>query len=186
MRILIIPEDQECDRYIVKPVIEALFSHIRVPARIDVLPEPRLRGADQALEPGLLRTIIEGNPMVDLFLLIIDRDCNRMRNVERTRARITEHHGRLIGCVAHQEIEVWLLALYTKKMTSPFREIREHCDPKEHFAEPFLKELDADGPGGGRKRAMYAITGQWRSLCERCPELKQLQKDIENWARSKK
>lgn len=181
MNVLIIPEDQESDRYILKPVVESLFADLSVRARIDVLPEPRLRGADQALDPSLLQEIIDGNPMVDLFLLIIDRDCNRMNHEARVSARMSEHPDRLLACLAWQELEVWMLALHKEKLSVPFSKIRQHCDPKEAFAEPLLEQLGTDGPGGGRKRAMSALKGNWRSLRSLCGELKELQAHITRW-----
>src|SRR3569832_2800050 len=105
MKVLIIPEDQELDRYIAKPVIEAMFADLKMTAQIDVLPEPRLRGINQALDGELLAQIIGDNPMVDLFLLIIDRDCNRDKNEQRVAARLREHAGRLLACQAPHGLE---------------------------------------------------------------------------------
>ncbi len=181
MNVLIIPEDQESDRYILKPVVESLFADLAVRARIDVLPEPRLRGADQALDRTLLQEIIDGNPMIDLFLLIVDRDCDRMKHAARVSARTSEHPGRLLACLAWQELEVWMLALHKEKLRVPFSTIRQHCDPKEAFAEPLLEQLGTDGPGGGRKRAMSALKGNWRSLRSLCGELKELQAQVADW-----
>jgi hypothetical protein len=186
VRVLVIPEDQENDQYIARPVLEALFGDLGLSARIDVLPEPRLRGADDALDKDLLNSIIDENPMIDLFVLLIDRDCNRAKNEERARERQKEHEGKLLACVARQELEVWLLALYLHELDVTFGALREHCDPKEQWAEPLLRSLDSDGPGRGRKRAMRALKGQWRSLRDRCDELGELQDAIADWDKARK
>jgi hypothetical protein len=90
VKVLIIPEDQELDRYIVKPVIEAMFAELGLKGRVDVLPEPRLRGATQALDRNIVAEIVRENPMIDLFLLIVDADCDREGNHERAAARAAE------------------------------------------------------------------------------------------------
>jgi hypothetical protein len=181
MKVLVIPEDQELDRYIVKPVVEALFADLEIPARVEVLPEPRLRGATDALDPSMVEAIVRDNPMEDLFLLIVDRDCNRQRNEDKARMRESEHAGKLIACVAIQEVEVWMLALHRDALAGSMSAIREHCDPKEEWAEPLLTSLGTDGPGRGRKRAMRAIKGRWRSLRSTCNELEALQERIRAW-----
>ncbi|MGC4123202.1 MAG: hypothetical protein QM765_53285 [Myxococcales bacterium] len=178
MKVLAIPEDQEVDQYIVKPVLEALFDDLGVKARVSVLPEPRLRGSSQALDPEMIRSIVDDNPMEDLFVLLVDRDCNRERNVERALARQAEHSERLITCIAIQEIEVWMLALHTEHLDARWNEIRAHCDPKEAWADPLLAKIGGDSLGRGRKRAMRSLAGNWRSLKSRCQELQELQEAI--------
>lgn len=185
MKVLIILEDQESDRYIAKPVIEAMLADLKLPAQVDVLPEPRLRGADQALDPKQLAEIVSNNPQTDLFLLLIDRDCNRMGHEARAQARVAEHSGRLLACLALQELEVWMLALHKSACKAPWTEVRQHCDPKEKYAEPLLEKLGTDGPGGGRKQAMRELKGHWKSLRTLCEELQTLQLQVKAWAKSR-
>jgi hypothetical protein len=182
VKVLVIPEDQEIDRYILKPVIEAMFADLEISARVEVLPEPRLRGTSDALNEGIVRAIVTDNPMIDLFLLVIDRDGNRDNNVQKAAARVAEHEGRMIGCLAEQEIEVWMLALYKDRLDTPFSEVRAEWDPKERWAEPLLKELGTGSPGRGRKGAMRALSGKWRSLRDTCTELRDLQENVRVWA----
>lgn len=182
MNVLIIPDDQELDRYIVKPVVEAVFGDLGLTARVSVLPEPRLRGTSEALDRDLIAQIVAENPMEDLFLLIIDRDCDRENNERLARQRQDEHTGKLIACIAVQEVEVWLLALYKDKLdVDRFAKVREHCDPKERWAIPLLDRLGYQGPGRGRKRAMQALARKWRSLRGTCTELRELQNAIAVW-----
>jgi hypothetical protein len=143
---------------------------------VEVLRDPHLRGQQQALDPGLLTEIIEDNPMVDLFLLMVDRDCNRLGTSEKVADREREL-SRLVGCVAIEELEVWMLGLYDQKqLPAPWKEIRSHCDPKEQFAEPFLAQAGwSTYVGRGRKRAMDALGGGGlRRLLARCEELRAL------------
>jgi hypothetical protein len=183
VKVLIIPEDQELDRYIVQPVIESLFADLEIKARIQVLPEPRLRGAGDALDKETIREIVDSNPMVDLFLLIVDADCDRKGNAAQARQRESEHSEKLIACVALQEAEVWLLALHKDQLdTRHFQEVQVECDPKERWAEPLLEKLGSAGPGHGRKAAMRALKGNYRSLRDTCTELRDLQERIKAFA----
>lgn len=181
MKVLVIPEDQRLDRYIVQPVIAALFGELEIPARIDVLPEPQLRGANDALDQELLAEIITANPMIDLFLLVVDEDCNRGNHVERAAARESEHAGRLLACLAHQEVEVWMLWLHRASLGVQFSEVRRECDPKERWAESLLKSLGRNGPGNGRKLAMRSLGSGWRGLSQACTEIADLRERVRRW-----
>lgn len=185
MRVLILPEDQHNDQYIVKPVLESLFNDLGKPARVDVLPEPRLRGSTDALDKDLIAQIVADNAaMVDIFVLIVDRDCGRESNAERAAAIESKHSDRLIACAAIEEVETWLLALHRSEVESRAKlrwsEVRAHCDPKEAFAIPLLESLGSNGPGAGRKAAMRALKGQWRTLLSLCGELADLRNRIES------
>jgi hypothetical protein len=184
VKILVIPEDQRLDGHIVKPVIEALLADIPLRARVDVLAEPRLRGASHVFSekgadgngPPLLETIMAENPMVDCFVLVIDRDCDRDGHEAKVAAR-EQKYEKLIGCLAVQELEVWMLALHKDKLEKAgtrWREVREHCDPKERWAAPLLEELGSEGPGGGRKKAMRALSGNLKTLMSLCDEVRDL------------
>lgn len=85
---------------------------------LDVLPEPRLRGAGDALDRDIAAGIVRDNPMTDVFLLVVDRDCDRRAHVALATARESEH-DKLFACVAIQELEVWLLALYKDQLDAP-------------------------------------------------------------------
>ena len=108
---------------------------------------------------------------------MVDRDCNRLGAEEKVAVREREHGGRLVGCVAIEELEVWMLGLYDQKqLPAPWKEIRSHCDPKEQYAEPFLARAGwSTYVGRGRKRAMDELgRGTLRRLLARCEELRTL------------
>jgi hypothetical protein len=171
VKVLVIPEDQTQDGFIAKPILEALLADLSIPGRVDVLPEPRLRGAGDALDPEVVRSIVDDNPMIDIFVLIVDRDCDRQGHVAKAAAREREHPSKLLACVAVQELEVWMLALHKDRLGSRWQEIRSHCDPKEEWAEPLLRQLGTAGPGAGRKKAMQALKGQLQTLLSLCDEI---------------
>ena len=169
MKVLLILEDPVNDQFIAKPIVEALIPG----ARVEVLTNPRLRGWAQALDADTLRGIVAGRPMFDRYLLLLDRDCDSTRQ-GKLDAR-TDEHARVAGCLAIEELEVWMLAIHQDKLGGVgFSEVRQECHPKERFAAPVLAEHGA-GPGGGRKHLMRALSGNLSTLLSRCPELKQLQ-----------
>lgn len=178
MKVLVIPEDPMLDQYILKPVVERLFADLRLAVRVGVLWNPRLRSVTQALDASVVRHIIETYSMIDLFLLIVDRDADEHRGA-RTRILEAEHPGRLLACLAIEEVEVWMLALHRDLLPSPWAEIRGERDPKERFAHPFLAthapKLD---PGQGRKWAMRNLGARWKGLLDVCPEIADLKTRI--------
>lgn len=91
-----------------------------------------------------------------------------------------------MACIAVEEVEVWMLALHREALGAPWQAIRSDCDPKERYADP---SLQAQGtrttPGHGRKQAMRALAGQWGSLMQVCPELRELRERLAAWLASR-
>jgi hypothetical protein len=182
VKILIITEDPTLDQHIVKPIVEAIFRDLHRTAGVEVLKDPHISGAAQALDPRLVAEIIEDNPMCALFLLVADRDCNREKHEEKAAARVQEHNGKLLAVLARQEVEVWALALHRGDLKVPWREVREHCDPKEAFFDPLVRERQwSESVGRGRKPAMRDLGRGWSGLKQVCPELGELARVIDAW-----
>ena len=117
--------------------------------------------------------------MEELFVLIVDRDCDRQKHSQRASARERELRPRLIACVAVEELETWMLALHAKALGQSWKTVRAECDPKETIAEPFLERCGwLGGVGKGRKEAMRALGPSWAALSLRCPELHALQERL--------
>ena len=74
MKVLVIPEDPTLDQYILKPIVERLFADLGKTPRVQILSNPRLRGIAQALDPARIANVVRKYPMVDLFLVMVDRD----------------------------------------------------------------------------------------------------------------
>jgi hypothetical protein len=178
VKALVIPEDPKLDQYILKPVMERLFADLGLTARVEVLWNPRLRSVSEALDSTMVRSIVDTYSMSDLFLLSVDRDADEHR-ANRARMLEAEHPGRLLACLAVEEVEVWMLALHRDRLPSPWAEVRGERDPKERFALPFLAthapKLDA---GQGRKWAMRELGARWKGLLDVCPELAELKARI--------
>jgi hypothetical protein len=183
VKLLIIPEDPTLDQYILKPIVERICADHGLRARVDVLRDPHLRGVDQALGRDIVADIIRDNPMEDLFILMVDRDCDRLGNSTKAAARLEEHPDRLLACLAWQETEVWMLALHRKQLAVPWSTVRDECDPKEIYADPFIAAQGWSAEvGRGRKKAMRELGSAWPGLLQICPELHQLHQQIGAWA----
>lgn len=185
MKVLVIPEDPTLDQHVLKPVVERLFKDFGPGARITILQDPHLEGLSQALDPTTIGLILERYPMADLFLLIVDRDCDQQRH-QRAEARELQARdsGRtLFGCLAIEEVETWALALHASELADRWKEVRAECHPKEVYFEPLAREKGwlREGAGRGRSAAMRALPGNWKALRSRCPELQGLQDRIQQW-----
>jgi len=114
--------------------------------------------------------------MVDLFVVIADRDCDRQRNTQRL-GQAASADPRVAWCCAIEEVEIWMLALHRGEFAT-WNEVRAHCDVKEHYALPFLARRRFSGPGKGRKAAMALLGQEWRGLLQVCNELATLRETI--------
>lgn len=183
---LVIVEDPTLDQFVVKPVIDKLFEELSVRARVEVLRDPHLRGVEQATSIHVLSDVVELNPMVDLFLLVVDRDCNRTSIEDKVKEIEARFARKILPTLAIEELEVWMLAVFEDSpLNAKWADVRSHCDPKETFAEPFLKSRGwYTEVGKGRKRAMRELNGNWRRLLSRCPEIAGLKARLEDWLAS--
>jgi hypothetical protein len=180
VKVLVIPEDPTLDQYILKPIVERILADLGKTARVQVLTNPRLRGIAQALDPAIIADIVRTYPMVDLFLVMVDRDGDPRRPSNATTLEGSQPH--LFVCLAIEELEVWMLAAHRDTLSTPWSEIRQEPHPKERFAHPFLAErapkLD---PGQGRAWAMRELGGKWKGVLSACDELDGLKHRIHEW-----
>lgn len=186
MKVAVITEDPTHDQYIIKPVVNRILNDLKKPkAKVEILSNSGPRGVDQALDVENIVRIIDRRPMFDLFLIVVDSDCEKGRQValENCVMKAVEASGKaVIGCLAVEAIEIWALALHRDELPDPWSTVREDCHPKTDYYEPLAKRNGwLTGPGQGRVAAMKAISRQWRSLVGMCPELEKLRNNIKSW-----
>lgn len=181
MNVLIIPEDFRNDQYILGPLVTAMFAGLDFPrTKVLVCQEPRLRGVAEAMNRERLGDVLDRYPMVDLFMLCVDRDGetsrdDALRGIEAWAAAKLGHRRRLLGCCAQEEVEVWLLAGLDLPPAWRWRDIRGSRNPKEEYFEKLAKMCSvADGPGGGRRALGARAARNYRRVAQLCPELAEL------------
>lgn len=179
MRVLIIPEDPTLDQHILKPIVEKVFDDLERTHRVEVLRDPHLSSASQALNQQVVEQIVRDNPMIDVFILAVDRDCDRDTHTAKLAARVKEHPTKLVGVLAIEEVEVWALALNRKDLDVGLAKVRAECDPKERFWDPFVTKKGWLGTvGKGRKKAMHSLAGGWSGLLQVCPEIAEFRERV--------
>lgn len=186
MNILILLEDTPNDQHIAVPVVRALCAKRGITAKVRASQE-RLRSVEDATDPERLLPIIQTHQgMVELFILIVDRDCrapDRPRGGDRASALANLEQKiaasgalgagqRFITCQAIEELETWLLAAFDEL---PWQGVRDHCDPKEAYFEPLAEGRGlSENVGGGRQELMREALDRFKRIWQLCPELQQL------------
>lgn len=179
MNVLVIPEDFRKDQYILKPIVERLVAPIASRARVRVCQDPLLGGVAEALRWERIEEIVDRyRGMVQLFLLVVDRDGNQHR---RDALDNLEQHaqGTLGGTDrvflaenAWQEVEVWVLA-GQKDLPSDWRwaDIRAEPNPKERFFDPYVAMRGlTNAPYAGRSVLAAEAAGRYPRIRQLCPE----------------
>ena len=177
MNVLIIPEDFRKDQYIVAPLIRKMFAEIgKANANVRVCLDPLMGGISEATKWERIQEVIDMYPMVQLFLLLVDRDGieTRRLSLDGLEQKAAEHLGttsrRLLAENAWQEIEVWAIAGQPLPKDWKWAEIRQHPHPKETYFEPLARSKNLmHEPGEGRttlgKEAALNYS-RVRSLCQ--------------------
>jgi hypothetical protein len=189
VNVLVIAEDDRNDRYILLPIMRAMFRALhRAKARVEIYPLRNGRW-DTVKQWNLVRRIIEVNRQADLFLLCVDRDgdANRRQVLDRLeeKARTLVSPPRLFLAIhAFQEIEVWALAGidWRHKRDWSWKQIRSERDPKEHYFEPIARHRGLlDSVAQGRKILGEEAASNYSRVRQNCPELRELEVRIREW-----
>lgn len=176
MNVLVIPEDFRKDQYILKPIVSAMLANVPrgSTAKVVVCQDPLLGGIAQAMSWDRLVEIFDIYPMVDLFLLLVDRDGdpNRRQSLNHLETRAAEHLGsgrRFLAEHAWQELEVWALAGH--ELPWPWQDVRAERNPKEVYFLPYARSRGLlDEPGQGRKTLSIEAAAKYRRVRSRCKE----------------
>jgi hypothetical protein len=187
--VLIISEGRN-DEFMLKPIIQAMLSSVGM-AHASVgysSISKRRQGVRYALNPGHIREIITQNPMVDLFLLCVDRDGEAGRKeqltiLEQAAEQVLTGRRILLAENAWQEIEVWVLAGHQLPRQWKRKEIRAEPNAKERYFEPYAQQrgVFSESPGEGRKTLAQEAAGRYRQIRQRCQEVEELEGRIKNW-----
>ena len=174
MRVLVIPEDDRKDQYILNPIFSQLLRSIGKPrARIRVCQDPRLGGIVEAMKSDRISEIVERyKGMMDIFILCVDRDGEkgwrqRLDQIETefgdVRIFLAEN--------AWEELETWVLAGLNLPTDWNWKTVRAEVQVKEQYFEPLVALLNlSDKPGGGREPLAEEASRQIDAIRQKCPE----------------
>ncbi len=177
MRVLVIPEDFRKDQYVLKPIVDAMLAEIgKRSSTVRVCNDPLLGGVSQALRWERIAEILARYPMVDLFLLCVDRDGDshrraRLDNLETKAASVLPAGSRLFAENAWQEVEVWVLAGHDLPAEWNWKDIRAHPNPKEVYFQRLARARKLlDAPGDGRRPLALEAARRYGRIRDLCPE----------------
>jgi hypothetical protein len=178
-KVLVIPEDFTKDEHILKPLVEHILSDAgKTNAHVVVCRDPNLGGIGEALKIDRLRTgVLARYPMVDLFLLFVDRDGQagreeRTARIESALASEIAHPGAcFLTELARQEVEVFILAGHDLPSDWQWQAIRADPDVKNTYFQSFVTAKGTSKlPHEGRKKLMAEAIKNWNRIMSRCPE----------------
>lgn len=178
LNVLVVPEDFTKDEHILQPLVEKVVEECGRKARVRVCRDPNFQGVEGALDLDRLRIeVVDRYPMVDWFLLIVDRDGKTGR--EDAAARIEAELGkvlptndrRFVTTLAYQEVEALLLAGHELPAEWSWQELRADPDVENTFFKRFVA-LRGTGTSRyeGRKKLMAEAIKNWSRIKSRCPE----------------
>lgn len=178
MNVLVIPEDFRKDEHILRPIVRRMFAEIGKPkAKVEVCKDPLLGGIGEAMKWDRIEEVIDMYPLVQVFLLIVDRDGNegRRKALDNLTNRATQKlkPGRwMLAENAWQELEVWALA-GVQKLPQGWRwsSVRSEVHPKDVYFVPYAKQAGLlDQPFEGRAVLARQAAANYSRVRSRCPE----------------
>ena len=177
--VLVIPEDFTKDEHVLKPVVEKILADVGKPnATVLVCRDPNFGGIGEVLKKERLKKdVLERYPMVDLFILLVDRDGAAGREltaaaleVELT-GELAQRGDRFVAELARQEVEVFVLAGHEVPEGWTWQEIRADASVKDTAFQDLVKAMGAEKlPHDGRKKLMAEAIQNWTRIKSRCPE----------------
>jgi hypothetical protein len=179
MKVLLVLEDWRLDEHLVKPIVEKMLERLgKSNANVRVCKDPMIGGVEQALDAQILREIFARYSMVDLILLVIDRDGNtarvdRLRRVEKL-AQDGQPPRPLRATNAWEEVEAWALAGcedLQKVLGKGWPAVRAERHVKETSFEPYVQRKGWQHfPGKGRKPLGKQAASNYERLLKLCKE----------------
>ena len=171
MTVLLIPEDFRYDQYILRPIFERLFRDFgKTTLRVEVCFDPLLGGDGEALKIERLKEILLQYPMVDMFLLCVDRDgkVGRQKRLDQIEA---EFGDAFFAENAWEEMETWLLAGLELPSDWKWQDVRAEVHVKERYFVRYAAERGlSEMYGGGRKELGEEAARNVRTIRRKCRE----------------
>jgi hypothetical protein len=183
MKIMVFAEDPRLDQYMLKPIVEAALEHAGKPrAKVMVCQSANQRGDTTVTRAEQILELIEDNPLYEVYILCVDRDCREEREGAITALEQKVNHEltgkRFIAVCGREELEVWVLAGITD-LTEPWNAIRSECHPKERYFDTYARtKRVSDTNGRGRKVLERAAREYGNRIRGMCPEVTRCEEAI--------
>lgn len=176
--VLVIPEDQTLNGYILKPLAEAIVTDAGKPqANITVLPKPRLNGYSAAHDAILRGELDDRYRHFDLWLFMPDADLATDGAMNNLEGALAKRGIRLLCCPAQPEVEIYACLAYRDEFE--WVQARASTSMKEDFFKGLLQRHgDPRRPGGGRDLMIQKSLENLQTLYTFCPELARLRDRI--------
>jgi hypothetical protein len=183
MRVTVIPEGPR-DKELLKPIVAAMMSQAGKPrAKVWICDNPPPMGFAESTRWDRLRTILDRwVGRTDLFLLVVDRDGEKnsgrhdmLLALEEQAAGVLPEGKALLGELAIEEVEVWVLAGHNLPSEWRWRDVRAEPHPKEAYFARFIGEhLGMSDDAAGRAVLAEEAAQSFERICRLCPEVKRL------------
>ena len=179
MKVLVIPEDQTYNGYILRPLVKAIVADTgRASARVEMPRKPRIRGYSHAMTV-IREELSDLYRHYDLWLFFPDAD---RASPDAMRALETELKARgrsLFCCPAQPEVEIYACAAFRRQISGTWNDARTNPRMKEEIFQPLLGQHgDRRRPGGGRDLTIGESLKNLPLLYRLCPELTSLRDRI--------
>lgn len=175
--VLVIPEDFTKDEHILKPLVDRIMQDCGRKAQVQVCRNPNFQGVQAALNLDALREVVALYPMVNLFVLVVDRDgrAGRKQRTDQIESTLSTdllpQARRFLAEVAWQEVEVFILAGLTLPADWRWSDIRADANVKDTFFKQLVAlRQTSKYPHEGRKKLMAESISNWQRIKSRCPE----------------
>lgn len=179
MRVLVIPEDQTYNGYILRPLVKAIVGDAGRPSvKVEVPPKPRIQGY-----PHAITVIREELPVLygfyDLWLFIPDSDRATSEAMRKLESDLAKQDVCLLCCPAQPEVEIYACVPFRKEIRGTWEDARRSPHMKEAVFEPLLEKYgDPRRASGGRDLMIRESLRNLPFLYQLCPELRGLRDRI--------
>ena len=179
MKVLVIPEDQTWNGYILRPLVKAIMADAGRPrARVTIAPEPRLRGYSHAVK-AIREELPDLYGFFDLWLFFPDADRASTDAMQALERNLAKRDIRLLCCAAQPELEIYACVSFRSDMQETWEDARRNPRMKEEVFQPLLdRHGNQRRPDRGRGLMIAKSLKNLRLLFQLCPELKCLRDRI--------
>ena len=176
--VLVIPEDFTKDEHILLPLVRKVLADAGKPkAIVQVCRDPNFQGIDGAMDETRIREeVIARYRMVNLFLLMVDRDAKPGRDAAVATLQTSVQNAlaanqSFLGLTARQEVEIFPIAGHDLSPGWSWPVIRADGDVKNtYFIQLAEREKVTQFPHQGRKKLMGAAMINWKRIKSRFHE----------------